>query len=67
MERNLKDKLFELGRAPHVPIWRDAKYIKIVQAGMLNVHCHQKQRTNSSSVLLPSALLMAHISHLADP
>lgn len=34
VRRNLKDKLFRLGRAPHVPIWRDVRHIKIVKAGM---------------------------------
>lgn len=63
--RNLKDKLFGLGRAPYGPIWWDAEHIKTVQAGMLNVHCHQKQRASSSCALLPSLAQMAHRLQLA--
>lgn len=29
VQRNLKDKLFRLGRAPHVRIWWDGKHIKL--------------------------------------
>lgn len=32
VERNLKDKLFRLGRSPRVPIWWDVKDIKIIKA-----------------------------------
>lgn len=27
VQRNLKDKLFGLGKSPHVPIWWDGKHI----------------------------------------
>lgn len=37
-QRNVKDKLFRLGRPPHVPIWWDVKHIKIVKAAMLTLH-----------------------------
>lgn len=42
VKRNLKDKLFKLGRSPHVPIWWDMKYIKIVKRCDLKTS-HQKQ------------------------
>ena len=35
VKRNLKDKLFRLGRDPLVPIWRDVKPIKIVTVGLV--------------------------------
>lgn len=38
VQRNLKDKLFRLGRSPHVPIWWDVKHIKIVKAVTLKLY-----------------------------
>lgn len=35
VKRNLKDKLFRLGRDPLVPIWWDVKHIKIVTVGLV--------------------------------
>ena len=35
VKRNLKDKLFRLGRDPLVPIWRDVKPIKIITVGLV--------------------------------
>lgn len=37
VKKNVKDKLFRLGRSPHVPIWWDLKHIKIVEAVMLKI------------------------------
>ena len=44
VKRNLKDKLFRLGRGPLVPIWRDAKPIKMVTVGLAQGGLHEKQR-----------------------
>ena len=35
VKRNLKDKLFRLGRDPLVPIWWDVKPIKIITVGLV--------------------------------
>lgn len=49
VKRNLKDKLFRLGRAPLVPIWRDVKHIKIVTVGMVKVYLPSEAGKNSDN------------------